>query len=267
MDRIYRVRTGTGARYAVERAGDLFWLDGDPFERYDTGARITGQRTGERLTFLAPVVPGKIVAIGLNYKDHAAEVNKPLPAEPLMFIKPSTAVIGPEEPIRLPRGVGEVHYESELAVVIGRTASCVAAADAMRYVLGLTCLNDVTARELQRKDVQYTRAKGFDTFAPLGPCVAVGLDGSSLAIEGWVNGERKQRSNTNQLIFPIARLVEFVSHVMTLHAGDVISTGTPSGVGPLAAGDRVVVKIDGIGTLSNPVVDRDGGFVDRSGRG
>jgi 2-keto-4-pentenoate hydratase/2-oxohepta-3-ene-1,7-dioic acid hydratase in catechol pathway len=252
MDRIYRVRNGAGGRYAVERHGDLFWLQGDVFGDYTAGAPIA--RDG--LTFLAPVTPTKIVAIGLNYKDHAAEVNKPLPVEPLMFIKPSTAVIGPDEPIRLPRGVGEIHYESELALVIGRTASQVRAADARRYVLGFTCLNDVTARELQRKDIQYTRAKGFDTFAPIGPCIATGLDSSSLAIEGWVNSERKQSSNTNQLIFPIERLVEFVSHVMTLNPGDVITTGTPSGVGPLKAGDRVTVKVEGIGELSNPVIER-----------
>jgi 2-keto-4-pentenoate hydratase/2-oxohepta-3-ene-1,7-dioic acid hydratase in catechol pathway len=252
MDKIYRVRNGSGGRYAVERGGDLFWLEGDVFGDYTAGAPIAQ----DGLAFLAPVTPTKIVAIGLNYKDHAAEVNKPLPAEPLMFIKPSTAVIGPGEPIRLPRGVGEIHYESELAVVIRRTASNVPAADASRYVLGLTCLNDVTARELQRKDIQYTRAKGFDTFAPIGPCIAAGLDASSLAIEGWVNGERKQSSNTNQLIFPVERLVEFVSHVMTLHPGDIITTGTPSGVGPLKAGDRVMVKIEGIGALSNPVIER-----------
>lgn len=252
MDRIYRVRNGGGGQYAVERHGDLFWLQGDVFGDYTAGAPIP--RNG--LSLLAPVMPTKIVAIGLNYKDHAAEVNKPLPAEPLMFIKPSTAVIGPDEPIQLPRGVGEIHYESELAVVIGRTASKVPAADAGRYVLGLTCLNDVTARELQRKDIQYTRAKGFDTFAPMGPCIATGLDSSSLAIEGWVNGERRQCSNTNQLIFPVERLVEFVSHVMTLHPGDVITTGTPSGVGPLKAGDSVMVKIEGIGSLSNPVIER-----------
>jgi 2-keto-4-pentenoate hydratase/2-oxohepta-3-ene-1,7-dioic acid hydratase in catechol pathway len=241
----------------VERDGDLYWMNGDVFGDYGVGAPITGQRTGERLSLLAPVVPSKIVAIGLNYKDHAAEVNKPLPVEPLMFIKPPSAVVGPEEPIRLPKGVGEIHYESEMAVVIGRTAASVKAADARRYVLGLTCLNDVTARELQRKDVQYTRAKGFDTFAPIGPCVATGLSPASLAIEGWVNGERKQASNTNQLIFSVERLVEFVSHVMTLHPGDVISTGTPSGVGPLKAGDRVMVKIQGIGELSNPVLERE----------
>ena len=253
MDRIYRVRNGSAdARYAIERRGGLFRLEGDIFGDYAAGPPIA--RNG--LTVLAPVTPTKIVAIGLNYKDHAAEVNKPLPAEPLMFIKPSTAVIGPEEPIRLPRDVGEIHYESELALVIGRTASNVSAAEANRYILGLTCLNDVTARELQRKDIQYTRAKGFDTFAPIGPCIATGLDASSLAIEGWVNGERKQSSNTSQLIFSVERLVEFVSHVMTLQPGDVITTGTPSGVGPLKAGDRVIVTIEGIGALSNPVIER-----------
>jgi 2-keto-4-pentenoate hydratase/2-oxohepta-3-ene-1,7-dioic acid hydratase in catechol pathway len=252
MDRIFRVRNGAGARHVVEREGDLFWLDGDVFGDYRAGERVAP--TG--LTFLAPVTPTKIVAIGLNYKDHAAEMNKPLPAEPLMFIKPSTAVIGPEEPIRLPPGVGEIHYESEMAVVVRRTASRVKAADAPAHILGLTCLNDVTARELQRKEIQYTRAKGFDTFAPIGPCIAIGLDAGSLAIAGWVNGEKKQESNTNQLIFPIERLVEFVSNVMTLNPGDVITTGTPSGVGPLKAGDRVMVKIEGIGSLSNPVVDR-----------
>jgi 2-keto-4-pentenoate hydratase/2-oxohepta-3-ene-1,7-dioic acid hydratase in catechol pathway len=254
MDRIYRVRNGAGARHVVERDGDLYWMTGDLFDGYGLGDRVASGR--ESLTLLAPVAPSKIVAIGLNYKDHAAEVNKPLPAEPLMFLKPPSAVIGPEDPIRLPSGVGEIHYEAELAVVIGRTASSVSAAEASRYILGLTCLNDVTARELQRKEVQYTRPKGFDTFAPLGPCIAVGLDGSALAVEGVLNGERKQRSNTDQLIFSIERLIEFVSHVMTLHAGDVISTGTPGGVGPMKAGDRIAVTIEGIGTLSNPVVNR-----------
>lgn len=252
MDRIYRVRNGIGGRYAVERGGNLFWLEGDLFGEYRPGDEVPP----EGLALLAPVTPTKVVAIGLNYKDHAAEMGKPLPAEPLMFIKPSTAVIGPDEPIRLPADVGEIHYEAELAVVIGRAASRVKAEEARQYVLGLTCLNDVTARDLQRREIQYTRAKGFDTFAPLGPCVAVGLDAGALGIEGWVNGEKKQASNTNQLIFSVERLVEFVSHVMTLNPGDVITTGTPSGVGPLRPGDRVMVKIDGIGSLSNPVTAR-----------
>jgi 2-keto-4-pentenoate hydratase/2-oxohepta-3-ene-1,7-dioic acid hydratase in catechol pathway len=252
MDRIYRVHNGSGGRYAVERGGRLFWLTGDVFGQYDAGEEIAEKG----LRFMAPVSPSKIVAIGLNYKDHAAEMKKPLPDEPLMFLKPSTAVVGPDEPIRAPSGVGEIHYESELAVVIGRTATRVPRGDAARHILGLTCLNDVTARELQRKDVQYTRAKGFDTFAPIGPCIAVGLSPSKLAIEGWVNGERKQASNTDQLIFPVDRLMEFVTAVMTLHPGDVITTGTPSGVGPVKPGDRVMVKIEGIGSLSNPVVER-----------
>jgi 2-keto-4-pentenoate hydratase/2-oxohepta-3-ene-1,7-dioic acid hydratase in catechol pathway len=252
MDRIYRVRNGMGGRYAVERGGNLYWMTGDLFGDYDAGEEIAEKG----LRFLAPVSPSKIVAIGLNYKDHAAEMNKPLPEEPLMFMKPSTSVIGPDDPIRIPAGVGEIHYESELAVVIGRPAYRVNRDAARDYILGVTCLNDVTARELQRKDVQYTRAKGFDTFAPMGPCIAVGLDASSLAIEGWVNGTRKQASNTSQLIFPVDQLVEFVTSVMTLHPGDVITTGTPSGVGPIVPGDRMMVKIEGIGTLSNPVVER-----------
>jgi 2-keto-4-pentenoate hydratase/2-oxohepta-3-ene-1,7-dioic acid hydratase in catechol pathway len=240
-----------GGRLAVERDGSLRWLEGNLFGDYTVGADVTESS----MKVLSPVVPSKIVAIGLNYRDHAAEMNKPLPAEPLMFMKPATAVIGPEDPIRLPPGVGRVDYESELAVVIGRRAHRVSAHDAHEYILGLTCMNDVTARDLQNKDVQYTRAKGFDTFAPLGPCITVGLDGSALSIEGWVNGERRQASSTQQLIFSIDQLVEFASFVMTLNAGDVISTGTPSGVGSLKAGDRVMVKVQGIGALSNPVVD------------
>jgi len=250
MDRIYRVRSGADGRYAVERDGTMYWLDGDIFGEYRPAAPVTEQAP----RFLAPVRPSKIVAIGLNYKDHAGEMNKPLPEEPLMFLKPATAVIGPEDPIRIPPGVGRVDYESELAVVIGRRARRVAAREARDVVLGLTCMNDVTARDLQTKDVQYTRAKGFDTFAPLGPCIAVGLDGSALGVEGWVNNDRKQASNTRQLIFSIATLVEFVSFVMTLEPGDIISTGTPSGVGPVKAGDRVTVTVEGIGTLSNPVI-------------
>jgi len=253
MDRIFRVQDGSEARHAVERDGSFFWLEGDVFGSYRPGAAVAANG----LRFLAPVTPTKIVAIGLNYKDHAAEMNKPLPAEPLMFIKPSSAVIGPEDPIRLPAGVGEIHYESELAVVIRRTAARVKAAQARDYVLGLTCLNDVTARELQRKEIQYTRAKGFDTFAPIGPCIAVGLDAAALSIEGWVNDEKKQSSNTNQLIFSVERLVEFVSNVMTLNPGDVITTGTPSGVGPLKPGDRMTITIEGVGSLSNPVIARE----------
>ena len=172
MDRIYRVRQAGGGRHVLDRDGVRTWLDGDVFGDYRPGAAYDG----ELRDLLAPVSPSKIMAIGLNYKDHAAEMNKTLPAEPLVFMKPATAVIGPDAPIAVPAWCGRVDYESEMAIVIGRRAARVKAADAMRYVLGVTCLNDVTARDLQAKDVQYTRAKGFDTFAPIGPCIAVGLD-------------------------------------------------------------------------------------------
>ena len=251
MDRIYRVKSGMGGRYAVERGGNLFWLEGDIFGDYRPGAEITDKG----LQFIAPVQPSKIMAIGLNYKDHAAEMNKKLPAEPLVFMKPGTSVVGPDQAITIPSWAGRIDHEAEMAIVIGRRASRVSVAQAMDYVLGVTCLNDVTARELQVKDVQYTRAKGFDTFAPIGPCIAVDLDPSNLAVEGWVNGEKRQSSSTNQLIFPVPELVAFVTRFCTLEPGDIISTGTPSGVGPLEPGDRVMVKVEGVGALSNPCVE------------
>ena len=249
MDHLYRLDAGDGPRYALERDGERRALEGDPFAGYRPGPPV--ERAGARV--LAPVQPTKIVAVGLNYRDHAREMGKPLPAEPLIFLKPPTAVIAPGAAIVVPPGVGRVDYEAELAIVIGRTARQVPAARAGDHVLGLTCLNDVTARELQARDVQYTRAKGFDTFCPLGPAVAVGLDGRALDVESFVNGERRQASNTRELIFPLDRLVEFVSGVMTLEPGDVIATGTPSGVGPLVPGDRVTVRIEGIGDLTNEV--------------
>ena len=256
--RLFRVEFEGAPRYAVESGGTYRLIDaGDVFEVASSKERLEGAaRNGTAIDpgrVLPPVTPSKVVAIGLNYKDHAAEMNKPLPSEPLMFLKPSTAVIGPGESIRIPPNVGEVHYEAELGVVIGKQASRVSADKAMEHVLGLTCLIDVTARELQRREIQYTRAKGFDTFAPIGPCIAVGLDPSALDIEGWLNGERKQASNTRQLIFTVPQIVAFVSNVMTLLPGDVIATGTPSGVGPLKPGDTFTVKIPGIGELSNPV--------------
>ena len=248
--RLFRVEHEGVARHVVETEGTYRLVEGDVFAGdYTLGVQVKPTR------ILPPVVPSKIVAIGLNYKDHAAEMKKMLPVEPLMFMKPSTAVIGPGDGIRLPRGAGRVDYEAELAVVIGKRARHVPSDRAANYILGFTCLNDVTDRDLQVKDVQYTRAKGFDTFAPIGPCVAVGLDPAELDIEGWVNGEKRQSSNTRQLIFSVGQLVAFVTSVMTLLPGDVIATGTPAGVGPLKAGDRVMVKIAGIGELTNPVIE------------
>ena len=253
IERLYGI-THQGARRHVLARGedDPRLIEGDPFGTYELGAAVDLGTAA----LLPPVTPAKVVCIGLNYKDHAAEMSKPLPSEPLMFMKPSTAVIGPADVIRLPMWAGEIHHEAELGVVIGRRASRVKAADAMDYVLGVTCATDVTARELQKKDVQYTRAKGFDTFAPIGPCVAIGLDPSALKIEGLVNGAVRQSSSTRELIFGVPVLIEFVSRVMTLLPGDVILTGTPSGVGPLTPGDTFTVRIEGIGELANRVMEQ-----------
>jgi 2-keto-4-pentenoate hydratase/2-oxohepta-3-ene-1,7-dioic acid hydratase in catechol pathway len=253
MERIYRVRQNEDTFYAVERAGELRRASGDPFTGLSAGAAVSGGLAA--VTVLAPVRPSKIVCVGLNYKDHAGEVGKALPAEPLLFIKPSTAVIGPGEPIRRPPGVGRVDHEAELGIVIGRRAHRVPAANAWDHVLGFICVNDVTARDLQKKEAQYTRCKGFDTFAPIGPCIATGLGPGPRAVEGWVNGQRRQSSSTKHLIFPIEHLVEYITFVMTLEPGDIISTGTPEGIGPLAAGDSVTIIGEGVGELTNPVQD------------
>lgn len=202
---------------------------------------------------LAPCMPSKVVALGLNYRDHAEETRMPIPHEPLLFLKPSTSVIGPGEPIVIPPMSERVDYEAELAVVIKRAAKDVSREEADAFVWGYTCLNDVTARDLQGKDGQWTRAKGFDTFCPIGPCVVTGLDPSSLTIEGVLNGEVRQRSCTSQLVFSVPEIVSFVSRIMTLLPGDVIATGTPSGIGPLRRGDVFQVRIQGIGVLENPV--------------
>jgi 2-keto-4-pentenoate hydratase/2-oxohepta-3-ene-1,7-dioic acid hydratase in catechol pathway len=252
MKRFFRVEHRGTPRHAVEEAGAWKLVEGDIFGRFETGDALPA---GER-RLLAPVEPSKIVAVGLNYKDHAAEQNKPLPAEPLIFLKPSTAVIGPGEPIVIPPGVGRVDHEAEAGVVIGARAAHVREEEAHAYIFGITCVNDVTARELQRRDVQYTRAKGFDSFAPVGPCIATGLDFDSpqgLAVEGWVNGVKRQSSSTRELIFSIRKLIAFISSVMTLLPGDIVSTGTPAGIGPLVAGDRVTINVEGVGELTNPV--------------
>jgi 2-keto-4-pentenoate hydratase/2-oxohepta-3-ene-1,7-dioic acid hydratase in catechol pathway len=253
MLRLYRLNHDGTPRYAAEREGRFRLVEGDIFDKFSEGAEITS----ESLDLLPPVSPSKIVCIGLNYKDHAAEQHKPLPEEPLIFLKPSTAVIGPGEAIAIPADVGRVDHEAELGLVIGRTATRVKAGDAHRYILGLIAVNDVSARVLQARDVQYTRAKGFDTFAPIGPCVAVGLEGKDLQVRAYVNGSLRQESRTRELIFTIPELVEFVSGVMTLLPGDIISTGTPSGVGPIVPGDQVTVHVEGVGALTNPVVARE----------
>ena len=252
VQRIFRVEHDGSPRYAIEQAGVLRLIDGDVFEG------PAGYRVGDAITpsrILAPVLPSKIVCVGLNYRDHASEVKATIPAEPLMFLKPSTAVVGPGDAIRIPPGVGRVDHEAELGIVMGRRAHRIPRERARDVVFGVTCVNDVTARDLQARDGQWTRAKGFDTFAPIGPCIAIGLDPGSLDVEGWVNGERRQASNTRQLIFPIDELVAYASFVMTLLPGDVIATGTPAGIGPIKAGDWVTIRVGGIGDLVNPVTD------------
>jgi 2-keto-4-pentenoate hydratase/2-oxohepta-3-ene-1,7-dioic acid hydratase in catechol pathway len=202
---------------------------------------------------LVPCTPTKIVCIGLNYRRHAEEMGKSIPELPVVFLKPTTALIAHQESIVLPVHSNEVHYEGELAAVVGTRASHVSEHDAMAHVAGFTVLNDVTARDLQRQDGRYTRAKGFDTFAPVGPVIATGLDPRALSIETRVNGDLRQQSGCDDMIFSVPWLISYVSSIMTLMPGDILTTGTPSGVGPLKVGDVVSVSINDIGTLTNPV--------------
>ena len=208
----------------------------------------------------------KIVAIGSNYRDHAVEMGKPVPAIPKIFLKAPSAVIYDGEPIVIPPRTTRVDHEAELAIVIGERASRVPLNRAMDVIAGYTICNDVTARDFQREDGVFARAKGFDSFCPLGPVMVSGIDPSNVAIRCWVNGVVRQNSRTDQLVFDVATLIAFVSDIMTLMPGDIISTGTPAGVGPLEPGDTVTVEIEGIGALSNPVVARDDrGFVPAGG--
>ncbi len=197
--------------------------------------------------------PTKVVLVGLNYKDHAKELQMPLPDEPILFLKPPTSVIGPEEYIVYPSQSVRVDYEAELAVVIKDTCKNIEPDAVMEFVEGFTCLNDVTARDLQKKDVQWTRAKSFDTFCPVGPRIVSDIDPNNVKIQSFLNGELKQDSNTSNFIFTTEELVSFTSKVMTLLPGDIIATGTPSGIGAMQRGDTVEIKIEGIGTLRNYV--------------
>lgn len=198
--------------------------------------------------------PTKVIALGLNYRDHAEEFKMPIPAEPILFMKPATAVIYPGDPIVYPAHATRVDYEAELAIVIGERARRVPAARAREVIRGYTCLNDVTERHMQGCDGQWTRAKSFDTFCPIGPAVTSDIDPDNVSVASYLNGELKQKSSTANLIFNIAKIVEFVTSIMTLEPGDLIATGTPSGVGPMQPGDEIAIEIQGIGRLVNPVV-------------
>lgn len=253
MVRLYRIDHGGAPRYVAEREGQWRLVEGDIFGTFREGAEIAS----EGVRILPPVDPSKIVCVGLNYKDHAAEQHKPLPPEPLLFLKPPTAVIGPGMPIRVPLWAGRIDHEAEMALVIGKPTYKVRANRAHEHILGITALNDVTAREMQNKEAQYTRCKGFDTFAPIGPCIAVHLDGRDLQVRGYVNGGLRQDSRTRELIFTIPDMIEYISAVMTLLPGDIIATGTPSGIGPIKPGDQVTIHVEGVGALTNPVVARE----------
>jgi 2-keto-4-pentenoate hydratase/2-oxohepta-3-ene-1,7-dioic acid hydratase in catechol pathway len=230
----------------------IHYVKGDIFGVYEVTDRTCSL---EDVHLLAPVEPSKVLCIGLNYRDHAVEFGKPIPAEPLLFLKPSTSVIGPEENIVYPPQTQNLHYEAELAIVIGKKAKNVAQSKAVEYIFGYTVGNDVTARDLQNKDGQWSRAKGFDTFCPLGPWIETDVvNPDNLSIKLTQNGEVRQNSNTKNLVFRCFELVEYLSAIMTLLPGDVIMTGTPGGIGAMNPGDRIDTYIEKIGVLKNCVV-------------
>jgi len=256
--RIVRFSVQGKIKYGILEGDIIRGLRGGPFARFKSSVSSFKFDGGiyklDKVRLLAPCVPSKIVALGLNYPCHAEETKMPLPSVPLIFLKPSTAVIGPDDEIVLPRDSSRVDYEGELGVVIGREAKDVPRDIVKEYILGYTCVNDVSERHVQKADGQWTRAKGYDTFAPIGPWIETEVSPNDLKLETYLNGELRQSARTSELIFGVAELVSFISGVMTLLPGDIIATGTPSGIGKMSPGDVVEVKIEGIGTLRNFVV-------------
>jgi 2-keto-4-pentenoate hydratase/2-oxohepta-3-ene-1,7-dioic acid hydratase in catechol pathway len=228
-------------------------VEGEPFGEY---RRLEVDFPLSDVRLLAPVIPGKIICVGRNYIEHAKEHDAPVPEWPMLFMKPPSSVIGPDDSIHLPPQSEQVEHEVELAVVIGKTARWIQPDEAFRYIFGYTLGNDVTARDLQKRDGQWTRAKGFDTFCPLGPWIETDLDPADILLSCRVNGEMRQMSSTREMVFTVQQLVAFVTSIMTLNPGDVILTGTPAGVGPLDEGDVVECSGEGIGTLSNRIAHR-----------
>jgi 2-keto-4-pentenoate hydratase/2-oxohepta-3-ene-1,7-dioic acid hydratase in catechol pathway len=256
--KIVRFKYQGAISYGTLEDGLVTVYGGSPFPTQGAGPAVfkatNRQIPLHEVKLLAPCRPSKVVCLGLNYRPHAAELNIKLPELPLLFLKPSTSVIGHGDNIMLPPNPERIDYECELGVVIAKTAKNVAEADYADYILGYTCFNDVTDRVAQVRDGQWTRAKGYDTFAPTGPCISTDVSPFNLKIATLVNGEIKQSGDTGDLIFGIPTLISFISSIMTLLPGDVIATGTPDGIGPLLAGDTVEIVIEGIGTLKNPVV-------------
>ncbi|MGL3199840.1 MULTISPECIES: fumarylacetoacetate hydrolase family protein [Curtobacterium] len=244
---------GEDPRYGILDERDLVVLAGDPMYQ---GFETTGERVPlTEAKLLAPVIPrSKVIGVGLNYAEHASEMDERSSDDPVVFLKPNTTVIGPDDPIRLPAGVGRVDHEGELAIVIGSLAKNVRREDFASVILGYTIANDVTARDLQARDGQWTRAKGFDTFCPLGPAIETEIDPSDIRLETRVDGELRQAASTSEMIHDIPTLIEFVSSIWTLLPGDVILTGTPAGVGEIRDGEVVEVTISGLGSLKNPVI-------------
>ncbi|HUJ39642.1 MAG TPA: fumarylacetoacetate hydrolase family protein [Candidatus Acidoferrales bacterium] len=254
-DSAHETRSASPPSFAV-LDGHTAWEIDSPF----AGSRRRSGRSWPlaELRLLAPIVPTKVVCQGRNYLEHAAELNNPVPTEPLIFLKPPSSVIGPGEPILLPSLSKRVDFEGEIAAVIGSRCSRLSDSDAVApFLLGFTCLNDVTARDLQKADGRFTRAKGFDTFCPLGPLIDTDFDLARATVETLLNGRRRQFGRASDMIFSVDAIIRWVSRIMTLEPGDVVATGTPAGVGPLAPGDVVEVTVSGIGTLRNPVASRD----------
>jgi len=253
--KIVRFAVDSKVRYGLLNGQSIQGIEDKPFRHI----KLTGQYYQQsQVKLLPPCTPSKIVALGLNYHNHAKELNSPVPDAPLIFLKPSTSVIGPGDNIVYPSASARIDYEGELAVVIRKPVWRVAVKDALDYVLGYACFNDVTARDLQYHDKQWTRAKGFDTFAAVGPCIETELSPGNVVVETYLNGKLKQRGNTSDLIYSIPEIINFISHVMTLLPGDIIATGTPSNVGPMYPGDTVEVRIKPIGILRNFVVKNSG---------
>lgn len=241
----------SAGRYGVIAEQQIHETSGPPWGEWSQLARTWRM---DEVRLLPPVEPSKIVCVGRNYAAHAAELGNEVPKEPLIFLKPPSAIIAPGEPIVLPAQSQKVEHEGELGLVVGRRCSHLKESDdALAYLLGYTCVNDVTARDLQKADVQFTRAKGFDTFCPVGPYIETQLDPADVLVETHVNGAQRQSGCTSLMIYPVAFLLRWISNVMTLLPGDLIATGTPAGVGPLVAGDNVEVSVSGIGVLRNPV--------------
>ncbi len=246
----------SGPSYALIEGESVYLLRNEfdfnqpAYERSDTALALSD------VQLLAPVTPTKIVCVGRNYREHAAELGNKMPEEPLLFLKPSSSLIATDDKIELPRESQQVEHEGELGVVIGRTARKLTDNDdPLSYVLGYTCVNDVTARDLQRKDVQFTRGKSFDTFCPTGPWIVTDLDPGRMRVTTRLNGEVKQNGNTVDMAFPVAFLIRYISGIMTLNPGDLIATGTPAGVSRMKHGDVVEVEVEGIGVLKNSIYD------------